>query len=316
MDEPNKKDENCQERQMNTNFDEIFYQSPIGILLYNKKGRLTTANDSALKIARIPKLDDVLGTNIFDNPVIASRMEDLHEKGLIKFQDSLNLIQIKEQNIYNPLEAKIIDIDWTVSVVDSGYLIQIQDITESKKADEQIELERMRLETILETIPSAVVLVETDHKFSYLNKRAKELYGIDYIGYDLDSHIAKVNAKRLDGTPFPFEDMPVSHSLKFGEKVHSVEMIIERIDGKQIPVVVSSAPLFDNEGKITTAIVIFEDITEQKKAIKNHKDWNDFFRIIWPNTSIHWIKAQAMTIYQENQPVRMIGVNFDVTDLI
>ena len=56
---------------------------------------------------------------------------------------------------------------------------------------------------------------------------------------------------------------------------------------------------------------------EQKKSIKNHKDWNDFFRIIWPNTSIHWIKAQAMTIYnQENQPIRMIGVNFDVTDLI
>ncbi len=56
---------------------------------------------------------------------------------------------------------------------------------------------------------------------------------------------------------------------------------------------------------------------EQKKSIKNHKDWNDFFRIIWPNKSIHWIKAQAMTIYnQDNEPIRMIGVNFDVTDLI
>ena len=56
---------------------------------------------------------------------------------------------------------------------------------------------------------------------------------------------------------------------------------------------------------------------EQKKSIKTHKDWNDFFRIIWPNTSMHWIKAQATTIYkQENQPIRMIGVNFDVIDLI
>ena len=31
-------------------------------------GVLTNANDSALSIARIPKLDDVLGTNLFDNP--------------------------------------------------------------------------------------------------------------------------------------------------------------------------------------------------------------------------------------------------------
>ena len=91
---------------MNTNFEEIFHQSPIGILLYDKEGKLTNANDSALKIARIPRLDDVLGISLFDNPIIASRKEELHEKGLIKFQDSLDLIEIKEQNIYNPIEPK------------------------------------------------------------------------------------------------------------------------------------------------------------------------------------------------------------------
>ncbi len=71
MDKPNKNDENCQERPMNTNFEEIFYQSPLGIVLYDKKGRLINANDSALNIARIPKLDDILDNNIFDIPTIA-----------------------------------------------------------------------------------------------------------------------------------------------------------------------------------------------------------------------------------------------------
>jgi two-component system, cell cycle sensor histidine kinase and response regulator CckA len=56
---------------------------------------------------------------------------------------------------------------------------------------------------------------------------------------------------------------------------------------------------------------------EQRKSIKNHKDWTDFFRIIWSDKSIHWIKAQAITIYnKKDEPIRMIGVNFDVTDLI
>jgi DNA-binding NarL/FixJ family response regulator len=56
---------------------------------------------------------------------------------------------------------------------------------------------------------------------------------------------------------------------------------------------------------------------EIKKSIKDHTDWNDFFRIIWPDKSIHWIKAQAMTLYNDkNQPLRMIGVNYDVTDMI
>ena len=56
---------------------------------------------------------------------------------------------------------------------------------------------------------------------------------------------------------------------------------------------------------------------EQQKSIKNLKDWSDFFRIIWPDKSIHWIKAQAMITYnKEDKPMRMIGVNFDVTELI
>lgn len=56
---------------------------------------------------------------------------------------------------------------------------------------------------------------------------------------------------------------------------------------------------------------------EIKRSIKNHNDWNDFFRITWPDKSIHWIKAQATTLYNDkNQPLRMIGVNYDVTDMI
>ena len=97
MDKPNKNDENCQERPMNTNFEEIFYQSPIGIFLYDKEGRLINANDSALHIARIPKLNDVLGTNIFDNPKLDSKKEELQKKGLIKFQDSLDLSKLRNK---------------------------------------------------------------------------------------------------------------------------------------------------------------------------------------------------------------------------
>ena len=37
MDNPNRNDENCQERAANTNFEEIFYQSPIGIFFMIKR---------------------------------------------------------------------------------------------------------------------------------------------------------------------------------------------------------------------------------------------------------------------------------------
>ena len=172
MDKPNKNSKNCQERPITTNFEELFYQSPLGIFFYDKKGRLINANDSALNIARIPKFDDVLGTNLFDNPKIDSKKGYLHEKGLIKFQDTLDLIQIKKQNIYNPIESKIIDIDWTVSITDSGYMVQIQDITDIIKAEKK---NRMVLDSIVERY------AEFDNEWRYVdvNSHIEEIYNMN-----------------------------------------------------------------------------------------------------------------------------------------
>jgi PAS domain S-box-containing protein len=134
------------------------------------------------------------------------------------------------------------------------------------KAHEQTELDRRRLEGILETTPAAVVLVEASTgRFSYVNRRAVDLCGTDYAGFDLDAHVEKVQAFRNDGTPYPLEEMPVSHALK-GEKVLNVEMSIARADGIRLPVVVSAAPLLDAKGNVTSAVAIFDDITERKRA--------------------------------------------------
>jgi PAS domain S-box-containing protein len=61
-------------------------------------------------------------------------------------------------------------------------------------------------------------------------------------------------------------EVPASRALKRGEEVRNEEMVIYRTDGTAIPVLVSAAPIRDIQGKITAAVVIFEDITERKKA--------------------------------------------------
>ncbi|MGZ7044100.1 MAG: PAS domain-containing protein, partial [Methanobacterium sp.] len=51
-------------------YKEIFEKSPIGILFYDKEGKLTDANQSALEIFGIPSLNDCVGLSLFDNPDI------------------------------------------------------------------------------------------------------------------------------------------------------------------------------------------------------------------------------------------------------
>jgi PAS domain S-box-containing protein len=156
-----------------------------------------------------------------------------------------------------------------------------RNITERKKVEdslrearEQTEFDKKRLETILETSPSAVVIIDAQSgKFSYVNKHAKQLYGFDTLGLSLEENVAKVKAKRANGSDYPIEEMPVSRTLNHGEEVYNEEMIIERADGKLLPIIASTTPLRDIKGNITAAIVVFEDITDRKKADEKIKEY-------------------------------------------
>lgn len=135
-----------------------------------------------------------------------------------------------------------------------------------RSAQKQAELDRECLQAVLEAIPSAVVLIDAPtRRFSYLNRRAMEIYGIDSMSFDLDAHFEKVGALRSDGMPFPADEMPVHRSLRTGKEIRNDEMVIERADGSRIPVLVSSAPLFDDAGDISKAIVVLEDIADRKR---------------------------------------------------
>ena len=273
MDNPNEDDDNCQERPMNTNFEEIFYQSPIGIFLYDKKGVLTNANDSALNIARIQKLDDVLGTNIFDNPILASKKEDLHEKGLIKFEDSLDLIQIKEQNIYNPVEPRIVDIDWIVSVTDSGYLIQIQDITEQKKVEvdkqslfNEVQNERDMLSALINNIPDEVWFADNNKKFTLANPSALHEFGLYPSNIDVEEMASNLEVYHSDGSPRPIDEAPPLRALK-GEIIRNLEEIILIPSRNELRYrQVNASPVKDSDDNIIGSVSVVRDITESKKT--------------------------------------------------
>ena len=260
MDKPNENDLKCQTGQSNSNFEEIFYQSPIGLLLYDKDGKLTNANDSALKIARIPKLDDVVGTNIFDNPTIASKKDELLNKRLIKFQDSLDLTKIKEHNIFNPLETKIIDIEWTISVIDSGYLVQIQDITKSKKAEEALKKSEENYKLLLNYAPTAIY--EIDFKGPSF-KSVNEAF-INLSGYTRKELLSMNPIDILDPESKKRFQERIKRGLA-GQKIDDeVEYEVIHKDGRKLWVILNIKPIY-KEDKIVGALVVGHDITKRRQ---------------------------------------------------
>ncbi len=54
---------------------------------------------------------------------------------------------------------------------------------------------------------------------------------------------------------------------------------------------------------------------EIEMAFKGEKDFNTEFRVVWPDGSVHYIRAKAIVHRDaEGNPLRMLGVNYDITE--
>lgn len=53
-----------------------------------------------------------------------------------------------------------------------------------------------------------------------------------------------------------------------------------------------------------------------RTALEDHRDFSTEYRIVWPDAQIRWLAGKARVIRDDNgQPLRMIGVNIDITEL-
>ena len=137
-------------------------------------------------------------------------------------------------------------------------------------------LNKHKLETILENIPSAVVVFEKpDGKVTYANKRAVELHGVDPCGTTLKKHPNALQICSMDEKPCPTEELYTYRALFKEETVRDIPVIIKRPDGRRFIINVNAKPLYDQKGKASGAIAIYEDVTERMQTQEALKDSED-----------------------------------------
>lgn len=145
-----------------------------------------------------------------------------------------------------------------------GTVTSFQDITERKRAREELASERERLEVTLRSIGDGVITTDTEGKIVMMNRVAEELSGWsqkDAMGKTLKEIFQIVTEK----TEKPCKN-PVEEALATGNIVNLAEhTVLVARDGTRRSIADSGAPIRDAESNIIGAVLVFRDVTDKQR---------------------------------------------------
>jgi len=150
-----------------------------------------------------------------------------------------------------------------------GVVLVFRDVTEAYRAEASLHEAQALLQASLDHSQAGIAIADApDGKLRYINDAALRIRGGDrdaiVRGIGIDQYVASWRLFDLDGRPLAKEEVPLARALLFGEASHR-DFFVRRDDGENRTVSANAAPIRDPAGNLIAAIVIFLDVTDQRK---------------------------------------------------
>jgi len=144
-------------------------------------------------------------------------------------------------------------------------IIQAHEITTSRQVREQLAENEARLNSVIRSMAEGLIVIDPDGRFSVANQRAAEILGaVPQALESLSLEDFDSDCWRLDGTPMTSEEFPASVTLATGHPQREVVMGLERPDGRQVWIEISTEPVYKDESeRIQAVVATFSDITQR-----------------------------------------------------
>jgi PAS domain S-box-containing protein len=138
---------------------------------------------------------------------------------------------------------------------------EVTDLVQTRLA---IEAERLRLETVLETLPVGVFIADGSGRLVRTNAAARAISGAEAL---LSGSDAEVDARWSDsGVRVEPEETGIARALRGGETLEGQVVDLVAADGTTTTVVNRAAPIRDAAGQITGAVAAMQDVTTERRA--------------------------------------------------
>jgi PAS domain S-box-containing protein len=240
------------------------------ISLVDITGKIIYASPSVSKILGY-SLDEFIGKNIYEfiNPEDKKAAEDLFREVLSGEGKIVNNIQFRIKNsddiwLWHETTAHNLISDPAIGAIVLNY----RNITERKKAEAEILLQKSYFQQLFENSPEGIVVLDKDDKILNANKGFERMFQ-----YSASEIIGKtLNDIIVPGSMLEQATQMTLFVLK-GEIIHR-ETVRKRKDGSTVEVAVLAYPITTEDNQIGV-YGIYSDITERKeteKALRNSEE--------------------------------------------
>ncbi len=187
------------------------------------------------------------------------------------------------------------------------------------------DLERKRLQAVLDILPIGVIIADMDGRFSKINAAVHQIWGESaLIANGIEQYQGYRGWWAGTGQPIGAREWALARAIAKGETSINEEIDIENFDGERKTILDSAIPLRDEIGAISGAVGVNVDITERKQAQEALRrtdarltDLHDIDRAILEAQSSHQLVRSALAQLLQLVPCQQVFVllfNFETQE--
>lgn len=244
----------------------IFRQSPIGIAVYNPTGQLIDVNTAMTDILGIESIDDVRHFNLFADRHFKHGDEHILNKlAILSYEEELDFDKIRSVKAYKTNKTGKSFIKYFISPLRypdgsiEGFLVQVQDITQQKKAAEALQTSEANLRRLTDNMIDMIGQVNIAGDYEYITPSCHSM-----LGYEAEEMLGRSFYEFVH--PQDMENVKEHFTSAFRSKTFSkFDYRYLSKDGSYIYVETVVNIIFDKKGRIYGAVLVSRDISDRKR---------------------------------------------------